>query len=238
MEIFIEDIPPEGLEVDATEATPWLGTIVRETAGETFRSGDRAKLHLDFHRVDGNVTLDGELTYTSHPTCDRCLAEFEEPAMVPFHMALAPLYESERQQEREEGLEVEVVKEDLEFSFYEGDRIDLDEIVREQALLSQPMKHLCRDDCQGLCQRCGKDLNAGPCGCLEKAPDPRWAALASIKLPAKPSAAPAKPKEQAKAKKQTAKVKKPAAKTKKPKPAAKKATKAKPAAKPKKKRKK
>jgi uncharacterized protein len=56
-------------------------------------------------------------------------------------------------------------KDDFEFSFYEGDRFDLSEIVREQIALARPMKTLCKADCAGLCQRCGKDLNLGPCPC-------------------------------------------------------------------------
>ena len=182
MEIFIEDIPPEGLEIDATEADPWLSAIVGEAAGEAFKKGDKAVLHLELQKVGDNVSIDGEVNFSSHPPCDRCLVEFEEPLSFPFHTLLAPLYESARQERIEKGMEVELVREDLEFSFYEGDRIDLDEIVREQVLLNQPMKHLCSEGCKGLCQRCGKDLNAGPCNCEEKKADRCWEALKGIKL--------------------------------------------------------
>lgn len=183
MEIFIEDIPPEGLEITATEGDAWLSGLIADAAGEAFRPGDAAKLEASIHRIDENVTLDGLLEYRSHPVCDRCLEEYEETASIPFHATLAPLYEGKRQMEREGAMEVEIVRDDLEFSYYEGDRFDLGELVREQALLSQPMRHLCREDCRGLCQRCGKDLNMGPCGCVEKGMDPRWEALKSIRIP-------------------------------------------------------
>jgi uncharacterized protein len=49
--------------------------------------------------------------------------------------------------------------------YYDADRLDLGEAVREQILLGLPLKPLCREDCQGLCPRCGKDRNLGPCGC-------------------------------------------------------------------------
>jgi uncharacterized protein len=44
--------------------------------------------------------------------------------------------------------------------------VDVTEVVREElALAAQTDLLLCRDDCAGLCPRCGADLNAGPCGC-------------------------------------------------------------------------
>jgi uncharacterized protein len=58
--------------------------------------------------------------------------------------------------------------------------IDLRPAVREELALAVPQWVLCREDCRGLCPRCGKDLNAGPCGC-PPAQDPRWQALAALK---------------------------------------------------------
>jgi len=182
MEIFIEDIPPEGMEIDATGADSWLFDIIREAVGEAFSERDRASLHLKIHKTDENVSIDGEIGFLSHPPCDRCLVEFDEDFVISFHTLLAPLYESRRQQRMEEAEEVELVCDDLEFSFYEGDRIYLDEIVREQILLNLPMKHLCSEGCKGLCQRCGKDLNSGPCGCEPRITDTRWDALKGIKI--------------------------------------------------------
>ena len=44
--------------------------------------------------------------------------------------------------------------------------VDVTEVVREElALAAQADRLLCRDDCAGLCPKCGADLNAGPCGC-------------------------------------------------------------------------
>ncbi len=58
--------------------------------------------------------------------------------------------------------------------------IDLAPAVREELLLAVPRFLQCREDCRGLCPRCGQDLNAGPCGCAPGA-DPRWQALESLK---------------------------------------------------------
>jgi uncharacterized protein len=59
-------------------------------------------------------------------------------------------------------------------------QIDLRPAVREELLLAVPRWVVCREDCPGLCPRCGTDLNAGPCGC-PPAGDPRWQALAAFK---------------------------------------------------------
>lgn len=58
--------------------------------------------------------------------------------------------------------------------------VDLRPAVREELVLAAPGFVECREDCRGLCPRCGKDLNAGPCGCGPAA-DPRWRALADLK---------------------------------------------------------
>jgi uncharacterized protein len=58
--------------------------------------------------------------------------------------------------------------------------LDLTEAVREELLLAVPKYVVCRDDCRGLCPRCGAVLNAGPCGCQPE-PDPRWAALTKLR---------------------------------------------------------
>ena len=57
--------------------------------------------------------------------------------------------------------------------------MDLDELVRADLLLELPTKVLCREDCKGLCPKCGKDLNFGPCDC-KKEIDPRWQALSDL----------------------------------------------------------
>ena len=57
--------------------------------------------------------------------------------------------------------------------------LDLSEAVREELLLAVPQFVECREDCRGLCRRCGADLNAGPCGCAPEM-DPRWEALTKL----------------------------------------------------------
>ena len=65
---------------------------------------------------------------------------------------------------------------------YTGKELDLGPVVREQILLALPMDALCTEDCKGLCQVCGGNLNEKECSCDRHVPDPRWAKLKNIKL--------------------------------------------------------
>ena len=59
---------------------------------------------------------------------------------------------------------------------------DIDEQLKEELEMAFPIRFLCKDDCRGLCQRCGKNLNEGECGCNTKEIDPRLAPLKDLLL--------------------------------------------------------
>ena len=65
----------------------------------------------------------------------------------------------------------------------EGDDVELDGIAVPELLLDMEMAVLCREDCKGLCPKCGKDLNEGPCGCDLRQVDPRLEALKKLLPP-------------------------------------------------------
>ena len=58
--------------------------------------------------------------------------------------------------------------------------LDLSDVLRQYLLTSEPLRALCRQDCRGLCQECGADLNDEECRCGEQTMDPRWGALANL----------------------------------------------------------
>jgi uncharacterized protein len=68
---------------------------------------------------------------------------------------------------------------ETEISYYQGDSLALEDVLREQVLLSLPLRTLCKPDCKGLCPRCGANRNRQPCTCVGD--DPRWEALASLR---------------------------------------------------------
>ena len=71
----------------------------------------------------------------------------------------------------------ELSRNDLDVSYFDGDTLDVSPIAEERVQMSIPMKPLCREDCLGLCPRCGKDRNVAPCDCAQEESDPRWGAL-------------------------------------------------------------
>src|SRR6185503_8978804 len=77
--------------------------------------------------------------------------------------------------------EREVTAKDLNTNVYRDDRIDLNEILREQFYLALPMKPLCRENCAGLCPQCGMNRNTGTCSCATEIVDPRLAPLRGLK---------------------------------------------------------
>ncbi|MBQ2719077.1 MAG: DUF177 domain-containing protein [Clostridia bacterium] len=81
---------------------------------------------------------------------------------------------------------------DDDFIVTEDGFLDADALLTELFEMNFPSKVLCREDCRGLCQRCGADLNVAPCSCSGKTPDPRLAALGPLleKLRAEEAAAP------------------------------------------------
>lgn len=185
MEIIIFDIPEGGqdLSYDTTKHE-WFGRIVKEVLGEAFEEKDTAQLKLHLDRFEDDVDITGEFRAKYHPACDRCLERSAEDLVIPIRAHLTPLYENDRQREREndEGTDLSAIKEDLDFSYYEGDRFHLDEFINEQIVLAQPMKHLCSENCKGLCPHCGANLNEGTCQCKEEHTDPRWEALRSVRI--------------------------------------------------------
>ena len=185
-EIIVDDIPETGIDIAASvPGTKWLVLLLRDALGEAFGDSERAQLVLHCMRVNRDVDLTGTIRYTSKPVCDRCLDPFPREVTLPLHVHLAPLYESRRQQLREEGREEEIVREDEEFSFYEGDRFDVAEIVREQVVLELPMRNVPDEGGSGDCAQCGRRIE----DVMEKdskGADPRWARLREVRdnLPA------------------------------------------------------
>jgi uncharacterized protein len=111
----------------------------------------------------GVLLMKGSVSTTIHGICDRCAAEFDREICFPIDAVLVSELSNE---ENEDEWVFPLV----------GDSADLSDIVRTVFVLNLDSKLLCREDCKGLCPRCGKNLNEGPCTC-EKEIDPRWAAL-------------------------------------------------------------
>jgi len=113
----------------------------------------------------GALVLEGTVSTVLELTCDRCGKPFSRAQTLSLDTLLA----------------TELAEEESEGDIYllDGEEADLDEIARTAFILGMDTKHLCSEDCKGLCARCGADLNEGPCGCKREV-DPRLAGLAKL----------------------------------------------------------
>ena len=155
---FSHTYQPQDLKLDDERVTLCSDTEVR---GKLKRSGREAV--VDGH-VDSCVQVD----------CDRCLKTIQLPVSSDFSLEYITGVDYEASQA------AELTEDVMAVSVFDGETIDLDEIVKEQIFLAVPTRALCKSDCLGICPKCGNDRNAGECGCEQKAVDPRWSALKDL----------------------------------------------------------
>lgn len=119
----------------------------------------------------GNHTLvlDGSVKFSLLIPCSRCL----KPVKVPFVLTLERTIDGNQTDE-------DRVKDLDEQSYLQGYCLDVDQLVRDELLLNLPMKVLCDEDCKGICNRCGANLNDETCGCDRSVPDPRMSVIQDI----------------------------------------------------------
>lgn len=190
MLVKIEEIRDEGLQVKKEMSLESLGAALE---GSGFRALETLAVSASLRKVSGGVLLEARFTSRVVADCKRCLTESKLDLPVSFTLNLVPkslargagLLGEEEQEENDKGLgesggsfALERVDEEL----FDGKVIDLEPLVREQVLLALPMNVVCREDCGGLCMKCGQNLNEKQCGCETTFVDPRLAVLKNIKL--------------------------------------------------------
>ncbi|MBV8728825.1 MAG: DUF177 domain-containing protein [Acidobacteriia bacterium] len=122
----------------------------------------------------GEVRIRGRFQVEVTSECDRCLGRARFPLDTSFDLFYRPAAEIAREEE------VSIDEGEAEIGFYEGDGLELEDVVREQVLLALPMQRVCSDNCLGICPVCGKNRNESACDCKEAAVDDRWAALRNL----------------------------------------------------------
>jgi uncharacterized protein len=118
--------------------------------------------------------VSGRLEARLQVECDRCLRAVEIPVASRFKLeyVTAADYQAQRDDQLSE--------EDLDLSIFDGEAIDIDELVKEELLLAVPDHVLCNDNCKGICPVCGADRNLVDCKCGTAEVDPRWAGLKEL----------------------------------------------------------
>ncbi len=127
----------------------------------TVREPIAASLELTYLGEEKGLVIEGKLKARLTLCCSRCLKRYG------FDFEAAFTEEISSREMRDDPVFV-------------GDSLDLSQLVRERLLVSLPQKFICREDCAGLCPRCGQDLNEKVCRCEGEELDPRLEVLKEL----------------------------------------------------------
>lgn len=183
----IAEITAEGISLSGDLTGDELGLT---DAGVSVRGA--LAVGLDLRAVERTICVTGVVEGTAVRQCVRCLKEFDDPMAFSVRVAYeremkAAVPSARREDSRKkktETVEVEPEEQNDDLYYYTGDHLDLAPMLREQVILASPMHPLCREECLGLCARCGNDLNEGPCHCtIEEVSNPFQALRSAKQLP-------------------------------------------------------
>lgn len=120
-----------------------------------------ANIGVNKARVEGNVKL------VIETECDRCLTEVPTVLDIKFERVIT-------------SPDVSMDDEDDRPDYMEGYQLNVETFMYHEILENWPVKILCKEDCKGVCPKCGQNLNIKECGCDTFVPDPRMAVLKDI----------------------------------------------------------
>lgn len=160
MHIRIAEIPGDGLDVVASRGSAWVPNVLEGIDPYPLESCKLVSVEL-YLRVEGkDVFVEGAYRAKGEGQCDIC----SEPVSIlmedRFHAFLVPPDE-----EPAGNSHVELHEGDLELNYHNGVSIDPEDILREHVALGIPSRIVCKEDCKGLCPRCGGNRNRGECTC-------------------------------------------------------------------------
>ena len=157
----LTEVPDSGLSL-ACEVQPdelALGPDDGRVQGEL-------SLSVEIAKAGTGLSVTGVLTGTFLRLCVRCLTEYEDAVRLPFAVEYRHEESSPRGRHKSPGAEARDLPEpEDEVYLFDGDRLELAEMLREQVILATPMQPRCHEDCRGLCPVCGQNLNERQCGC-------------------------------------------------------------------------
>ena len=150
---------------------------VADQEGPLAASGRAEVLHE--HRgpreIVADIRLRGRFAGRFQVPCARCVEPVEIPLEAEFDLIFRPSGADAEASERS------ITAPETEIGYYLGESLALEDVLREQVLLSLPVRTLCKPDCKGLCQRCGGNRNSQACACDAGESNPRWEALAGLR---------------------------------------------------------
>ena len=134
---------------------------------ESFKNVRKVSAKLSVQKTDDEFFCQGHVFGTVDMECARCLGTFQVDLETPIDFIVRASEERPDQND---------VLDDEDYAWFTRNelRADITELVRQALILASPMKPICSDDCQGLCPKCGGNLNERSCSCKAGKTDPRW----------------------------------------------------------------
>jgi uncharacterized protein len=123
----------------------------------------------------GEVRLHGNSDVAVESPCDRCLEPVSLTIESPFDLVYMPASAAAI------GGEDEISESAIEVGYYEGNGLELNDVLREVVLLALPMQLVCSENCKGICPACGQNRNQRECTCRTAALDDRWSKLKDLR---------------------------------------------------------
>ncbi len=127
-------------------------------------------VEIELSKTRSQIVLNANLSLKANFECDRCNSEFEQNVVTQYKMVY--FFGVEPVEDGSIG---------ITYLPLDADKINIDNDVKDFAILAVPMKKLCSEDCKGLCIKCGKNLNEGLCNCSQTKVDSRWSPLNELK---------------------------------------------------------
>jgi len=143
-------------------------------------------VRLQAYRVGQDLLLEGAVEGALELECGRCLVRYRSPLREPFRLVLEPAggrVPAEPEAARDLARIGMCLGDELEMGWFQGPEIDLRSMLREVVALAVPVQPLCREECLGLCPRCGADRNRETCDCEARSKASPFAALEALRRP-------------------------------------------------------
>jgi uncharacterized protein len=159
MKIDLTKIPPEGKKLDLTLPVEWWKP---DSDDDRIVGLERPlSTSIRIYPAGKKLLIDGLISTRLLLRCDRCLEQYGWDLSAEFRISLSP------SPFKGEG-EVELLEDDLNLDFTDGNLLDSDQVIKEQLILHVPMKTICIPECKGLCPVCGCNLNTSACSCSSR----------------------------------------------------------------------
>jgi uncharacterized protein len=186
MKILVDRLTATPAETSFSVSPEWLARHYGERGTPLEGLAEAAEIRVRAHKLGADVFLEGEAEGWLDLACSRCLTRYRAPIRERFRLVLEPA--GDRVPADPEGAVALAqhglyLADELESGWFRGPEIQLDRFVGEILALAVPVQPLCRDDCRGLCARCGADRNVTSCGCAEARPASPFAVLAALRGP-------------------------------------------------------